>query len=101
MIATKKREAAGWLRLSPLWIALVALPATAADDRPWENCRQDSDCRVVEGVCAQTAVNPAYLKQAKRFFQTAREHASCQQNFWKPKQLVPRCFQERCQAAAS
>ena len=84
-------------------IAIASSLGQAQENRKfdplWSECKRDSDCVLIEGLCsAFRGVNKIYEQNAKKYFHWANAAASCvqldSQKVVKPKVT---CLKETCE----
>ncbi|MFM9891094.1 MAG: hypothetical protein ACKVOE_10755 [Rickettsiales bacterium] len=75
----------------------MAAFAAPAPDSDWHRCATDADCVVVQGICGKASVTRGYEADAARYYAQEAKRASCQREFWRPKEVVARCRLESCE----
>lgn len=85
--------------LCAAFLPFMASAVELKEGKDWRNCSKDEQCVLIDGMCDKTAVNWQVENQAVRFYAQERKNAKCVERFWRPKEMMARCYMGGCQSA--
>ena len=84
-----------WVLFLGLTVPVAAEPEDIVDEA-WFSCTADVDCTVIEGVCAWTAVNKAYIDEAQRYYDNIKPYVECIPGGYAQPKPTAICMESRC-----